>query len=195
MTSFNLPRQAAVCGCAVAGLPLPGSDPIGDRQARSALSWLRQSGKNELQAQIEAYLLKAFCEDYGELVKVSPTWKPQSLNAMRRLERTLRRNRFTRDRWEKEQGYIYRLGGARIYFLSGATTSNIVGATARTLLEWISQMWKLKNGIARSSRWLPHITPRVYFGAPPGLLIPCWGASCAFPARLSKKMVSAAHFW
>ena len=48
----------------------------------------RQSGKNEVQAQIEAYLLTLFSETNAEIVKVSPTWKPQSLNAMRRLERT-----------------------------------------------------------------------------------------------------------
>src|SRR5512140_3680009 len=45
----------------------------------------RQSGKNELQAQIEAYLLTLLSERDAEIVKVSPTWKPQSINAMRRL--------------------------------------------------------------------------------------------------------------
>jgi hypothetical protein len=49
----------------------------------------RQSGKNELQAQLEAYLLSVCSVEGTELVKVSPTWKPQSLNAMRRLERVL----------------------------------------------------------------------------------------------------------
>jgi hypothetical protein len=95
----------------------------------------RQSGKNELQAQIEAYLLFSLCAAGAEIVKVSPTWKPQSLNAMRRLERVLRANLATRGRWEKESGYIYRLDQARITFLSGAPEANIVGATASTLLE------------------------------------------------------------
>ncbi len=95
----------------------------------------RQSGKNELQAQIEAFLLLMHSERDCEIVKVSPTWKPQSLNAMRRLERTLRRNKLTRGEWVKEEGYIYRVGQARIYFFSGAPVSNIVGATASTLLE------------------------------------------------------------
>ena len=44
----------------------------------------RQSGKNELQAQVETYLLTLFSQLECELVKVSPTWKPQTLNAMRR---------------------------------------------------------------------------------------------------------------
>jgi hypothetical protein len=95
----------------------------------------RQSGKNELQAQVETYLLTLFSQTEAEMVKVSPTWKPQSLNAMRRLERVLQRNLFTRNRWKKESGYIYRVGKARIFFLSGAMESNIVGATASTLLE------------------------------------------------------------
>jgi hypothetical protein len=95
----------------------------------------RQSGKNELQAQIETYLMVLFQKD-GEMVKISPTWKPQSLNAMRRLERALRRNALTRViGWKKEQGFAYRVGEGRIYFLSGAPTAHIVGATASTLLE------------------------------------------------------------
>jgi hypothetical protein len=95
----------------------------------------RQSGKNELQAQIETYMLTLFSQLDAEIVKVSPTWKPQTLNAMRRLERVLSRNLITRERWKKESGYIYRVGSARIFFLSGAPTANVVGATASTLLE------------------------------------------------------------
>ena len=95
----------------------------------------RQSGKNELQAQIETYLMAIYSVMEAEIVKVSPTWKPQSLNAMRRLERVLDRNLVTRAVWEKEQGYIYRMKGSRIFFLSGSPTANVVGATASTLLE------------------------------------------------------------
>jgi hypothetical protein len=95
----------------------------------------RQSGKNELQAQIEAYLMTIYSQtDNKELVKVSPTWKPQSINAMRRLERVLSKNLFTRSRFVKEQGYCYRMGNARIYFFSGQEEANIVGATANLLL-------------------------------------------------------------
>ena len=95
----------------------------------------RQSGKNELQAQLEVFLLALYERTGMEIVKVSPTWKPQSLNAMRRLERVLSRNRFTRRRWMRESGYIYRVGDARIFFLSGEPHANIVGATASLLLE------------------------------------------------------------
>lgn len=95
----------------------------------------RQSGKNELQAQIETYLLARLAGYPAEIVKVSPTWKPQSLNAMRRLERVLNANQLTRGRWSREHGYIYRLGQARLFFLSGQPGANIVGATANLLLE------------------------------------------------------------
>src|SRR4030042_655393 len=73
----------------------------------------RQSGKNELQAHIEAMLLLLNSESKGEMVKISPTWKPQSQNAMHRLERVLSANILTRNRWEKHSGYIYSIGTAR----------------------------------------------------------------------------------
>ena len=95
----------------------------------------RQAGKNELQAQLEAYLLARYKLQDAEMVKVSPTWKPQSLNAMRRLERVLRRNSLVEGRWIKESNYVYRVGQARMYFLSGMSGTNIVGTTATHLLE------------------------------------------------------------
>ena len=95
----------------------------------------RQSGKNELQAQLEAYLFCLYYIMHGEMVKVSPTWKPQTLNAMRRLERVLEQNLLTKRLWSKESGYIYRSGTSRLYFFSGQPRTNIVGATASLLLE------------------------------------------------------------
>ena len=95
----------------------------------------RQSGKNELQAQLETYLLTLFSNLPVEMIKISPTLEPQALNAMRRLERTVKRNTLTRRIWVKESGSIYRVGEARITFLSAAPESNIVGATASALLE------------------------------------------------------------
>ena len=108
-------------------------------RARKGMSFVvmfpRQSGKNELQAQIEAYLLAFLALSDAEIVKVSPTWKPQTLNAMRRLQRVLENNLITRGMWLKESGYIYRFNRARIFFFSGSPEANIVGATASTLLE------------------------------------------------------------
>ena len=95
----------------------------------------RQSGKNELQAHIESYLLTLNADRGGELVKVSPTWKPQTLNAMRRLERALQKNAYLHKQWQRESGYILRVQAARIYFFSGQPRANIVGATASVLLQ------------------------------------------------------------
>ncbi len=90
-------------------------DSVVRREGRTfVVIFPRQSGKNELQAQLEAYLLLLCSTTGGEIVKVSPTWKPQSLNAMQRLERVLDYNVFTQGAWRKEQGYIYRLGRAAI---------------------------------------------------------------------------------
>jgi len=94
----------------------------------------RQSGKNELQAQLQAYLLTLLSAERHEMVQISPTWKPQTENAMRRLEEVLSGNLIVRSRWEKHYGHIYQVGKARVVFLSGSPTANIVGATASTLL-------------------------------------------------------------
>src|SRR5512142_2981326 len=75
----------------------------------------RQGGKNELQAQIESYLLTLLSRTNAEMVKASPTFKPQTENAMRRLERALTNNLITRPYWKRESGYIYRLGNARCF--------------------------------------------------------------------------------
>ena len=112
---------------------------IGSVISRCGLSFVvmfpRQSGKNELQAQLEAFLLSRYRHAGGELVQISPTWKPQSQNAQRRLESVLDNHPYTDGRWWKEQGYIYRVGQARQIFLSGSPEANIVGATASLLLQ------------------------------------------------------------
>lgn len=108
---------------------------LGHRGLSFVVMFPRQSGKNELQAQLECYLLALLSPTQAEMVKISPTWKPQSLNAMRRLERVLQRNTITQRLWRRESGYIYRVGSARMLFFSGAPEANIVGATASTLLE------------------------------------------------------------
>lgn len=96
----------------------------------------RQSGKNELQAQIEVFLLLLFAQYCFDIVKFSPTWKPQSINAMSRLERVLSKNIITsQNLWHKESGYIYRVGNCRISFFSGEPHAHSVGATSSLLLE------------------------------------------------------------
>ena len=94
----------------------------------------RQSGKNLMQAQLEVYLMTLLAEEGAEMVKFSPTYQPQSLNAMRRLETALEANFLTRGKWHKSAGNHYRFHKSHLTFLSAAPGSNIVGATASTLL-------------------------------------------------------------
>ena len=94
----------------------------------------RQSGKNELQAQLQSYFLTLLANQPVEMVQVSPTWRPQTENAMHRLEGVLSKNLILKDRWQKHHGHIYQVGQARLTFLSGSPSANIVGATANLLL-------------------------------------------------------------
>lgn len=95
----------------------------------------RQSGKNELQAQLETYLLTLFSETDVEILKASPTLIPQSKNAMLRLERVLNQNLFVKKAWRKRDRAGYVVNRARINFVSAAPDAKIVGATASLLLE------------------------------------------------------------
>lgn len=100
-----------------------------------AVLFPRQSGKNETQAQLEAYLLNLFQRVPGaQIVKAQPTLRPQALNAMHRLEGTLC-NDWTAGRWRKKEDYIYELDRARMLFFSAEPSANVVGATASLLLE------------------------------------------------------------
>ena len=94
----------------------------------------RQGGKNEVQAQIQALLLMLYSFNGGEIVIVSPTFKPQTENAMRRLRRALDQNRMSKGKWKKESGYVFRIEQCLAYFLSGQRGANVVGATASLLL-------------------------------------------------------------
>ena len=104
----------------------------------------RQSGKNQLSAVLEAYLLT--CMPQGTIVKAAPTFTPQSINSRLRLL-SLLDTPLTRDRIWQSHGHIIGLApqaepillrahaGPRVMFFSAAPESNVVGATADLLLE------------------------------------------------------------
>lgn len=94
----------------------------------------RQAGKNELSGQLEAYLLNLFQRRGGQIVKASPTYKPQTINSLLRLADRLN-NPWNRGRWQRREGYIVQLGLARALFFSADPHANVVGATADLLLE------------------------------------------------------------
>jgi hypothetical protein len=122
----------------------------------------RQSGKNELQAQLEAYILLCLSKIDCEMVKASPTWKPQTINAMRRLERVLNRNILTHGTWSKESGYMFRVR-LGLTFLSGSEVANVVGATASVLLE-CDEARTLLQSWDKDCRWLHLRTQRGILG-------------------------------
>jgi hypothetical protein len=94
----------------------------------------RQGGKNELSAQLELLLITLFMGEPKNLVKCSPTFKPQTVISMMRLKDRLNDAGFA-GIWEPELGYIIRLGSARAIFLSADASANVVGNTAHLLLE------------------------------------------------------------
>ncbi|MDD5339139.1 MAG: hypothetical protein PHG35_07015 [Dehalococcoidales bacterium] len=94
----------------------------------------RQGGKNELSAQLELVLLTLNIAQPKNLIKCSPTFKPQTLISMMRLKDRLNDAGFN-GIWESELGYIVRLGSARSIFLSADESANVVGNTAHFLLE------------------------------------------------------------
>ena len=102
---------------------------------RFVVMFPRQTGKNEIQAQMENYILFRFSAIGGQIVKVSPTWKPQSINAKQRFERVMSNNQITTGMAKPSQGFQYVMGRSKIIFLSGDPNSSIVGATADLLLE------------------------------------------------------------
>jgi len=107
---------------------------LANRGGTYAVMMSRQAGKNETAAQIEAYLLNLFQRVGGFIVKASPTFKPQTINSIMRLDDCLD-NRWNKGRYHREKGYMTRLGNARCVFFSAQLASNVVGATANILLE------------------------------------------------------------
>ena len=94
----------------------------------------RQGGKNELSAQLELLLLTLYMAEAQNLVKCSPSFKPQTVISMVRLKDKLNDAGFS-GIWVTELGYIIRLENARAVFLSADESANVVGNTAHILLE------------------------------------------------------------
>jgi len=94
----------------------------------------RQGGKNELSAHLELLLLTLYMARGGNLIKCSPTFKPQTIISMARLKDRLDDFGFD-GLYRSQMGYIIQLGEARAIFLSAEESSSVVGHTADILLE------------------------------------------------------------
>jgi hypothetical protein len=99
-----------------------------------AVMMSRQAGKNELSGQLEAYLLNLYRGRGGQVVKASPTFKPQTVNSILRLCDRLD-NVWNEGQVRRREGYIVELGKARCLFFSAGSQASVVGATADVLLE------------------------------------------------------------
>jgi len=94
----------------------------------------RQGGKNELSAHLEVLLLTLYMARGGNLIKCSPTFKPQTIISMERLKQRL--DDFGFDGiYRLHMGYIVQLVNAKAIFLSAEGSSSVVGHTADILLE------------------------------------------------------------
>jgi hypothetical protein len=94
----------------------------------------RQGGKNELSAHLEVLLLTLYMARGGNLIKCSPTFKPQTIVSIERLKQRL--DEFGFDGiYRTKMGYIVQLGSAEATFLSAEGSSSVVGHTADILLE------------------------------------------------------------
>lgn len=110
------------------------SSIVGGHGRTFVVEMSRQAGKNELSAQLEAYLLTIFQRVGGQIVKASPTFKPQTLNSLQRLKDRLK-TPWHAGRVRHRSGYIVEVGEARAMFFSAEPRASTVGATADLLLE------------------------------------------------------------
>lgn len=93
----------------------------------------RQSGKNQITATLEAWLLTRYQRTTASLVKCAPAARPQLVTSMDRVM-TLLDNPLTRNTAKTRLGYIVQVGTATAYYLSAAPAANVVGATASLAL-------------------------------------------------------------
>ena len=137
----------------------------------------RQGGKNELSARLERLLLILNMDQPLQLVKCSPTFKPQTVISMMRLKDRLNDAGFG-GVWTSEMGYIVRLGDARAVFLSADASSNVVGNTAHLLLEVDESQDVNKDKYTKDfSQWAPLLIAQLSITAPPGTILPFWKKS------------------
>ena len=88
----------------------------------------RQGGKNELSAHLEILLLTLYMAKGGNLIKCSPTFKPQTIISIERLKQRLDDFGFA-GIYRLQMGYIVQLGNAKAIFLSAEGSSSVVGHT------------------------------------------------------------------
>lgn len=97
-----------------------------------AVAFARQSGKDEMLAQLEAYLMSNYKMAGGSILIVNPTYTPQGLISKRRLVDRLALA-FPDER-VKTDGHSVRLGNTSASFLSAAPSAMARGETATLMM-------------------------------------------------------------
>jgi len=147
-----------------------------------AVMMSRQAGKNELSGQLEAYLLHLYRRKGAQIVKASPTFKPQTVNSMMRLA-----DRLDND-WgravKRREGYIIEIGKARALFFSADPHSNVVGATADLLLECDEAQ------DVRHDKWQKDFRP---MGASTNATTVLWGTAWTSETLLAQTIAQLRH--
>ena len=105
------------------------------RGERFAVTFPRQSGKNETQAQLEAAVMAANLWRGGTIVKILPTEKNQGHVSRNRLEGVLRGDPTAPFKTVKTSKGSTVYGNTRVRYLSASPNSAIVGETADLMLE------------------------------------------------------------
>lgn len=111
------------------------AESVAGRGAKQmAVVFARQSGKDELLAQLSAYLMWQAQLRGGSIIAVNPTYRPQGLIGRRRLRERLWRNTLVgRREWSMESNSV-RLGLAHCTYLSAYPQAQARGETASLLL-------------------------------------------------------------
>lgn len=104
----------------------------------------RQTMKNECSAMICTRMLHIFQYRGGTYIRTAPTWKPQIINSMKRVEGFLRIDPVL-DNYRPRHGYMFEYHNADITFLSTDKHANVVGATASIALD-IDEAHKVDKG-------------------------------------------------
>jgi hypothetical protein len=107
--------------------------------ARQGLSFVvifaRQSGKDEMIANLILFLLARLSPIGGSIVCAQPTFRPQTLNAIDRLmSRAAKRPFFEQAGLRRRHGFQFTLGRAVVSYLSADPSASVVGYTADRLL-------------------------------------------------------------
>ena len=119
---------------AMRGYQLEAARPIADHLARKsgeqfAIAFSRQSGKDEMMAQIIAWILLRNAENGGTIVVAAPTLRPQAMISRDRLRDRLLSNPLTAP-LTKVSDRTVSVGKAKAVFVSAARTANARGLTA-----------------------------------------------------------------